>query len=64
MTECSSKARQFTIREKIIGGPVLYVRIAVPAEYGYGDFEWGKWRKARPSEIQMAIIKLAELQQS
>lgn len=60
MSECSHRARQFTIREKCIGGPVLYVRAATISE-GY-SFEWGKWRKARPSEIQMAIIKLAELQ--
>jgi len=59
----SSTARQFTIREKCLVGPVLYVRHAVPVG-GYGDFEWGKWRKARPSEIQMAIIKLAELQKA
>lgn len=57
----TSAARQFTIRERPFVGPVLYVRTAV-ASNGYGDFEWGKWRKARPSEIQMAIIKLAELQ--
>ena len=57
----SSRARQFTIRERPLCGPVLYVRTAVPVG-GFGDFEWGKWRKARPSEIQMVIIKLAELQ--
>ena len=57
----SSRARQFTIREKCIGGPVLYVRCAVVSD-SFGNFEWSKWRKARPSEIQMAIVKLAELQ--
>lgn len=62
MSECSSRARQFTIRERCIGGPVLYVRVSEPNN-SFG-FDWGKWRKARPSEIQMAIIKLAELQQS
>jgi hypothetical protein len=63
MSECSSNARQFTIRERPLAGPVLYVRQALPS-MGTGTFEWGKWRKARPSEIQMAIIKLAELQKS
>jgi hypothetical protein len=62
MNECTSNARQFTIRETFFGTPVLYVR---SASLGAGyTFEWGKWRKARPSEIQMAIIKLSELQQS
>jgi hypothetical protein len=61
MIECSHKARQFTIREKCIGGPVLYVRTATIG-MAPGVFEWGRWRKARTSEIQMAIIKLAELQ--
>jgi len=63
MSECSHNARQFTIREKCIGGPVLYVRTATLGT-GHGVFEWGRWRKARTSEIQMAIIKLAELQRS
>ena len=58
----SSQARQFTVKQTIFG-PMVYVRHAVPA-YGPGDFEWGKWRKARLSEIQMATIKLAELQQN
>ena len=56
----SSRARQFTIRERCIGGPILYVRHAVPSN-AYGDFEWGKWRKAKPSEIQMAILALSKL---
>jgi len=58
----SSQARQFTVKQTIFG-PTVYVRHAVPA-YGTGDFEWGEWRKAHLSEIQMATIKLAELQQN
>ena len=57
----NSYSRQFTIREKCFSGPVLYVRHAVPAGLP-GVWEWSKWRKARPSEIQMAIICLAQLQ--
>ena len=61
MTLVSGRARQFTIKQTMFG-PMLYVRHSVPA-FGIGDFEWGRWRKARLSEIQMATIKLAELQQ-
>jgi hypothetical protein len=53
-------ARQFTIRERLFG-PVLYVRHAVPVGCPVIDFEWSKWRPARPGEIKMAIIKLTEL---
>jgi hypothetical protein len=40
---------------------MLYVRHAVP-DFTPGCWGWGKWRQARLSEIQMATIKLAELQ--
>lgn len=55
-------ARQFTIKQTLFG-PMLYVRCAEPS-HAPGDFEWGRWRKARLSEIQMATIKLAELQKN
>lgn len=55
----SHQARQFTIKQTLFG-PMLYVRIAVPA-IPPGVFEWGRWRKARLSEIQMAQVKLLEL---
>jgi len=53
-------ARQFTIKQTLFG-PMLYVRHAVP-DIAPGCWIWGRWRKARLSEIQMATIKLAELQ--
>lgn len=53
-------ARQFTIKQTLFG-PMLYVRKAAPDPMP-GCWSWGEWRKARLSEIQMATIKLAELQ--
>jgi hypothetical protein len=60
MFDVSSRARQFTIIQTVFG-PMLYVRSSTPAD-ARGCSEWGKWRKARPSEVQMAQVKLIELQ--
>lgn len=60
MIDLRHDARQFTIRERWFG-PVLYVRIAIPSDMP-GVFEWSGWRKAKPSEIQMAIVCLLQLQ--
>jgi len=57
----SSTAKQFTIRERCIGGPALYVRVSQVTDYGMGDFGWAAWRKAQPDEIAEAIVKLQEL---
>lgn len=59
MSDVSPSARQFTIHQSLFG-PMLYVRSAVPSQVP-GCFEWGPWRKARLSEIQMAQVKLLEL---
>lgn len=58
----SHQARQFTIKQTIFG-PMLYVRGAVPADTR-GTFEWSRWRKAELSEIQMAQVKLIDLQKT
>lgn len=50
---------EFTIRQKWCG-PVIYVRKAVPG-FPTGEWEWGRWRKARDSERNAATVKLMEL---
>lgn len=60
MSDVSSRARQFTIKQTFFG-PMLYVRHSV-CDIAPGMFKWGKWRKARLSEIQMVQVKLIELQ--
>ena len=58
----SIQARQFAIKQTIFG-PMLYVRTA-EASIAPGVFDWGRWRKARLSEIQMVSVKLVELQKN
>ena len=51
---------EFTIRQKLFCGPVIYVRRSVNGGFP-GDWIWGRWRKARDSERNAATLKLMEL---
>lgn len=51
MTQVNSSSYQFQFKQTF-SGIVLMYREAVPAN-GYGDFEWGKWRKAKWSDMYL-----------
>ena len=51
MTEVRSTDYQFQHKQTMFGIVLMY-REAVTAN-GYGDFEWGRWRKARWSDMYL-----------
>lgn len=51
MSFVKSTDYQFQHRQTWFGVVLMY-REAVPAN-GYGDFEWGRWRKARWSDMYL-----------
>ena len=55
MSEVRSTSYQFQHRQTWFGIVLMY-REAVLAN-GYGDFEWGRWRKAKWSDMYLYVSK-------